>query len=608
MIRLFLVLAAGFWGMAALGAEQSLDGLWQLVSVNPGVESIQAIIQVETKEGQPSAKVVFAPEQSEASISDFRVKGATVSFRFRQKLQAQPRPVETKVEFAGVIGSDPKVILGSSAPVGNDDRFRTRSKLVATEKQELTADELVTRRPLPEPMQQYQGLLTRMSQLTLQLRRETDEEKRKELQQQVAALAKERDEKVPQWLRETFTKHGDHLAAADAAMNLARATGVTKVTAEDAEQIVTTVRRHAEPYGPRFLVSNMVSLAEILINKPEFLPSALTAAQIAAEALTDEHPLAIQSRCLAAYQIALEKSERRSEAESVAAKLAVIEKKLDDEYLAKVPPFKPEALQGRKDKAANRVAVFELFTGAQCPPCVAADVAFDALRKTYPSQDVVMVQYHLHIPGPDPMTNPDTVARWNYYRGKFAEQIRGVPSSLFNGQPQAGGGGGMANSQAKFQQYRSIIDKLLENSSPIRIQLQANRLADDVSINVEVTGIEGDPSSESKRKLRLLLVEDEIRFAGSNGIRFHHHVVRAMPGGSEGLTLQGPSFRHSASVNVSELRKNLDEYLTTFAKEQRPFPQPGRPLDMRHLKVIALVQDDSTGEILQAVQCEVANP
>ena len=47
----------------------------------------------------------------------------------------------------------------------------------------------------------------------------------------------------------------------------------------------------------------------------------------------------------------------------------------------------------------------ELFTGAQCPPCVAADVAFDVLEKTYKPADLVLIQYHLHIPGPDPLTN-----------------------------------------------------------------------------------------------------------------------------------------------------------------------------------------------------------
>ncbi len=606
MNRVLLTWATSWISVAALGAHPPLDGLWQLVSVNPAIESVQAILEFQTNDGQPTVKVVFTPGSSDASVSDLRVTEKTISFRFRQRLQASQRPVETEVEFVGVIGSDPKLILGSTGPVGGDDRFRLRSKLIATTKRELTSEELLRQQPQPEPMQQIRQLMAQLTQLSSQLRQEKDEEKRKELQQQALTLSRERDEKVPQWFRETLTKHGNHLAAADAALNLARSATSAKLTAEEADLIVATVRRHAEPYGPRFLVASLVSLAEIFINSPEFVASALNAAQISADALSDDHPLAIQSRCLAVYQIALEKSGRSADTPTIAAKLETIENKLDEEYLAKVPPFKPDPFAGRKDKNANRVVVLELFTGAQCPPCVAADVAFDALMHAYKSEDLILVQYHVHIPGPDPMTNPDTLARWNYYRQKFSDQVRGVPTSLFNGQPQAGGGGPMASSEAKFKQYRRVIDDLSENSSELRINLQAARHADDIDISVEVTGSKKDPPSDWK--LRLLLIEDEIRFAGNNSIRFHHHVVRAMPGGPEGVALQMPSFRHNSSIHVAELRTKLDQYLTSFAKEQRPFPQPRRPLELRRLKVIALVQDDTTGEILQARQCDVTEP
>jgi hypothetical protein len=40
----------------------------------------------------------------------------------------------------------------------------------------------------------------------------------------------------------------------------------------------------------------------------------------------------------------------------------------DKEYLARVPPFKPDTFAGRKGKS-ERVVAMELFTGAQCP-CV----------------------------------------------------------------------------------------------------------------------------------------------------------------------------------------------------------------------------------------------
>src|SRR4029453_194767 len=104
----------------------------------------------------------------------------------------------------------------------------------------------------------------------------------------------------------------------------------------------------------------------------------------------------------------------------------------------------------------DRGAVLGLFTGAQGPPCVAADFAFDGLEKTYKPADVVLIQYHVHIPGPDPMTNPSTEARWKYYLEKLPDDVGGVPTALFNGQPlpeKQRGGGPVAFAEMKYKEF-----------------------------------------------------------------------------------------------------------------------------------------------------------
>ena len=136
--------------------------------------------------------------------------------------------------------------------------------------------------------------------------------------------------------------------------------------------------------------------------------------------------------------------ELAKEAEARHAKLEV---QLDEEYHKKVPPFKPAPYAGRKNPKANQVVLMELFTGAQCPPCVAADVAFDALLMTYKPTEFIGLQYHLHIPGPDPLTNNDSEERQKYY----GSVIRGTPSTFFNGKDEAGGGGGMADSETQIR-------------------------------------------------------------------------------------------------------------------------------------------------------------
>jgi hypothetical protein len=236
----------------------------------------------------------------------------------------------------------------------------------------------------------------------------------------------------------------------------------------------------------------------------------------------------------------------------IEARLTKLETLLDQEYLATVPPFKPATYSGRKNSEANQVVMMELFTGAQCPPCVAADVAFDALHKTYKHSELVLVQYHMHIPGPDPLTNTDTIARWDYYRKTIgADKVRGTPTTIFNGVSKAGGGGGMANSESKYKQYRDIIDEILEEKTPVKLTGHAVRTGSGISINLDVSGV--DPAESLK--LRTLVVEDVVKYVGGNKLRFHHQVVRSMPGGAAGFEIKEKSFKHEVKADVSTIRQ-----------------------------------------------------
>ena len=102
------------------------------------------------------------------------------------------------------------------------------------------------------------------------------------------------------------------------------------------------------------------------------------------------------------------------------------------------------------------MVLLELFTGAECGPCVAADLAFDAVSSAYRPTELITLEYHLHIPRPDPLTAPDSVARAAYY------EVRSTPSTLFNGVPAALHGGPAEHARGKLNQYRSVIDDKLQ--------------------------------------------------------------------------------------------------------------------------------------------------
>src|SRR5262249_33203193 len=97
---------------------------------------------------------------------------------------------------------------------------------------------------------------------------------------------------------------------------------------------------------------------------------------------------------------------------------------------------------------------------------------------------------------------------------------------------------------------------------------------------------------------------ESVHYAGRSGIRIHHRVVRSMPGGPAGFELKEASSKQTATVDLAELKKQLTGYLEEENKK-RPFPSDRQPLDLKSLKVVALVQDDKTGEIFQAAEVDL---
>lgn len=601
MRRFALGLTAALVVTFGVRAEGSLDGNWKLNTITSAAESTMVIVKIGVpKSGKADAEVVFSPQNTESKVTEIKVTDSTVVLKLHQVREIQNRKLQSDIEFIGVRSKDSKLILGSIGINGFGDRSRTRAKLTATDKTDLEAEELITRLELPEPMKKAQELNSGVTRLMIQAQREKDADKKKELQQQAVEARTKAQEESPALYREVVQKFADSPAAFDAAQNLIRSARQAKLTADEAGNLVSLIQRQSEGYGPKFVFVTLLPIGENLNLLKGFEKAALAAIEPIARQLDESYSVAVQSRVLTAYMMALEKNGKTSGAKALEPRINKLESILDAEFLAKVPPFKPETYAGRKEKSANQTVVMELFTGAQCPPCVAADVAFDALGTTYSHHDVILIQYHMHIPGPDPMVNPDTIARWDYYREKFPQGMRGTPSTIFNGKPEAGGGGAMAGSEGKYKQYREIIDPLLEKTSAVKVTGKAARSGDKLSIDVDVKR----ESASDELKLRLLVVEDVVKFVGGNSLRFHHHVVRGMPGGPGGVALKGTEFHHSATVDVSDIRKSLDNYLTSYA-EERPFPQPGRPLEMKNLKVIALVQNDETREIVQAAEIDI---
>jgi hypothetical protein len=348
----------------------------------------------------------------------------------------------------------------------------------------------------------------------------------------------------------------------------------------------------AQPYGVRYQRDFTLKIAEALSRNKAYAPVALQYAQTAERQLDDSDPAALRKRTLEVLAAALTAAGKTAEAGEVEARAAKVDTSI------KVTPF-----PARKG-GAGRTVLVELFTGAECPPCVAADLAFDALSRAYQPSEVVLLQYHLHIPGPDPLTNADSETRADFYLG----QEQGTPSVFFSGAPGAEGGGDALSGGEKYEEFTALVGPLLEKPAGLKLSAAVARAGDKIDIDATV----GDVTAVGKNlKLRVVLVEEEVAYKGGNRLAEHHYVVRAFPGGVDGkVVAKGKPTNQKASVDLAALRKAFNAYLDDSEKmfkktRGEDFAFKSRPMLLKKLKVVVFVQNDDTREVLEAVQIEV---
>jgi hypothetical protein len=256
----------------------------------------------------------------------------------------------------------------------------------------------------------------------------------------------------------------------------------------------------------------------------------------------------------------------------------------------KALPFEPEpfaAPAGWKNKAV----LAELFTGSECPPCVGADIAFDALIETIPAKYLAVLVYHLPIPRPDPMINPATALRAGAYG------ISSTPTVVIDGTAKFSGGGGRGAAEAKFRQYREAIEPLLAGASGVSLIARATLTGDTIKVVYDFD--KADPGAE----FLLVLVQDEQEHKGSNGITFHKMVVRD-------LTVIDPKAPKTMTLNLKDSERVTDAFLTEFESTYTRVPGfkwevRRNAIPRRGLKVVFFVQDKASGRVLNAVVADV---
>lgn len=385
--------------------------------------------------------------------------------------------------------------------------------------------------------------------------------------------------------REVLARQKDGVAVVKAALTLLGGAGEAKAKPEEVRGWIERALQAAGPFGPRWRRDLLLTVAELLLDQAGYEATALPYARQAERLLDEKDPVALKKRTLTVLAAALDgagKPEESSVVQERATKL--------DATIQTTPFAGPRG---------GRVALVELFTGAQCPPCVAADAAFDALGKGFKPAEAVRLQYHLHIPGPDPLTSPDAEARKTYY----SRAVEATPVFVLGGRPAAIGGGPLTYGQERYDDCAGLVDGLLEQPAGATVKATAVRKGNKVEIKADVSDLR---QTGDDVRLRLALVEDEVAYTGRNKVATHHNVVRVFPGGVNGTPMLAKTGSKSATVDIDALRKELQQYLDKYAAEaEERFPGKMPAIELKKLRLVAFVQNDETGEVLQATQVDV---
>ncbi len=388
---------------------------------------------------------------------------------------------------------------------------------------------------------------------------------------------------------------GPELFAAGYAV-LAQATA-GKIPIEEVRGVADKLAKVAAGYGSRWERTVALKLANTLADQTGYVDVALAQARRAERMLPDDAPTPVQLEVFDALGRISTKAGKPDDAKKYGGMAQKLEAKDYADFQKAVLGFPMEAFKGRKGKS-ERVAVFEIFTGSEAGPAAAAEIAGQGLLKTFPSTDVIVLQYHLPAPVPDALMSQDGLERI----GTYTDLIRTVPVTLVNGKPGPKSSGPATAAKDVYVEYRDAAEKTLELPATVKIKLTVAAAAKGFTAKAVVSDLEkpGD-----KIVLRFILAEERIRFDGQSGVRYHSMVVRAMPGKAAGFPILKPTLEQTVTIDPSEVKDKLNKFLDDFAKTEGEFPRTDRPLVLTGLKLIALVQNDTTGEILQATQVDV---
>jgi hypothetical protein len=226
----------------------------------------------------------------------------------------------------------------------------------------------------------------------------------------------------------------------------------------------------------------------------------------------------------------------------------------------------------------------------------------DLMSEYFPKKVLAILEYHVHIPGADPLATPDSESRFDYY------DVSGTPTVLLDGQELPSGGGPRILKKSLFEGYRAKVESLWGETPEVDLDASARRHGPKIDVMVRVT-----PANRSGAApqgiVRIALVEKSVDYTGGNGIDRQAFVVRDLSDVDEnGARLdEGRAFLNY-SIDVKQVQARLSSYLAGFEKDPPErykgfggFREKPITLNPANLAVVVWVENREARSVLQSV-------
>ena len=251
----------------------------------------------------------------------------------------------------------------------------------------------------------------------------------------------------------------------------------------------------------------------------------------------------------------------------------------------RVPALHPVPREPEEITKTGRVTLVELFTGAQCPPCVAADLAVDGLAERYGRDEIAVVVWHLPIPAPEPMITVPGMARAK------ALGVRGTPTVRIAGETLIPGGGDQDAAVKLLDRYEQALAPQLARKPQVELVVRAKREGKTARCEITATG------SFAAARVQAVIVERQLVYAGRNGIVFHGAVAREcmFEGSGEAITTGKPV---TATRDLERVSATLQATIEGVRANGKPFGN--EPADFSPDLDLVVWVEAQDGKVLQA--------